>query len=72
VPAAIVTAFGNHVTCDDSSRGDPLAASPRAAVEPDDIAALPDVGYCDLLCMITTGNTIAHQGFTDALRWSRT
>ena len=28
---------------------DQLAASPRAAVEPDDIAALPDVGYGDLL-----------------------
>ena len=28
---------------------DQLAASPRAAVEPDDIAALADVGYADLL-----------------------
>ena len=27
---------------------DQLAASPRAAVEPDDLAALPDVGYGDL------------------------
>jgi dimethylaniline monooxygenase (N-oxide forming) len=31
-----------------------LAASPRAAVEPDDIAALPDVGYGDLLPVIST------------------
>jgi uncharacterized protein YciW len=28
---------------------DQLAASPRAAIEPDDIAALPDVGLGDLL-----------------------
>jgi cation diffusion facilitator CzcD-associated flavoprotein CzcO len=28
---------------------DQLAASPRSAVEPDDIAALPDIGYGDLL-----------------------
>ena len=28
---------------------DQLAASPRAAVEPDDIAALPEIGYGDLL-----------------------
>lgn len=33
---------------------DQLAASPRAAVEPDDIAALPDVGYGDLLPVIST------------------
>ncbi len=33
---------------------DQLAASPRAALEPDDIAALPDVGYGDLLAKITT------------------
>jgi len=31
-----------------------LAASPRAPVEPDDIAALPDVGYGDLLSAIST------------------
>jgi dimethylaniline monooxygenase (N-oxide forming) len=35
-----------------------LAASPRAAVEADDIAALPDVGYGDLLPTITSGSTI--------------
>ena len=34
--------------------GDQLAASPRAPVEPDDIAALPDVGYGDLLSAIST------------------
>jgi hypothetical protein len=33
---------------------DQLAASPRAAVEADDIAALPDVGYGDLLPVIST------------------
>ncbi|HEY5150684.1 MAG TPA: hypothetical protein VIJ23_12845 [Mycobacterium sp.] len=33
---------------------DQLAASPRAAVEPDDIAALADVGYGDLLPVIST------------------
>ena len=33
---------------------DQLAASPRAKVEPDDIAALPDVGYGDLLPMLST------------------
>jgi hypothetical protein len=33
---------------------DQLAASPRAAVEPDDIAALADVGYVDLLPVIST------------------
>jgi dimethylaniline monooxygenase (N-oxide forming) len=42
---------------------DQLAASPRAAVEADDLAALPDVGYGDLLSTITTGNTLA--GGTD-------
>jgi hypothetical protein len=31
-----------------------LGASPRAAVEPDDVAALPDVGYGDLLPVIST------------------
>ena len=34
---------------------DQLAASPRAAVEPDDIAALAGVGYGDLLPVIGTG-----------------
>ena len=33
---------------------DQLAASPRAAVEPDDIAALPDIGYGDLLSVSST------------------
>ena len=33
---------------------DQLTASPRAAVEPDDIAALADVGYGDLLPVIST------------------
>jgi cation diffusion facilitator CzcD-associated flavoprotein CzcO len=32
---------------------DQLAASPRATVEPDDIAALPDVGYGDLLPVVS-------------------
>jgi hypothetical protein len=32
---------------------DQLAASPRAAVERDDIASLPDLGYADLLPMIS-------------------
>jgi dimethylaniline monooxygenase (N-oxide forming) len=32
---------------------DQLAASPRAAVQPDDIAALPGVGYGELLPLIT-------------------
>ena len=39
---------------------DQLAASPRAAVEPDDIAALPDVGYGDLLPVISTGRASGH------------
>jgi hypothetical protein len=30
-----------------------LAASARAAIEPDDVAALPDVGYGDLLPTIS-------------------
>ena len=34
---------------------DQLAASPRAAVEPDDIAALADVGYGDLATVISSG-----------------
>ncbi len=34
--------------------GDQLAASPRASVEPDDLAALADVGYADLLSLIGT------------------
>ena len=38
-----------------------LAASPRPAVEPDDIAALPEVGYADLLTTITAG----HSGAAD-------
>ena len=39
---------------------DQLAASPRAAVEPDDIAALADVGYADLLPAISTpGESVA-------------
>ena len=33
-----------------------LAASPRPPVEPDDIAALADVGLGDLLPMITAGS----------------
>jgi len=33
---------------------DQLAASPRPAVEPDDIAALPDLGFGDLLPVIST------------------
>jgi dimethylaniline monooxygenase (N-oxide forming) len=37
---------------------DQLAASPRAAVEPDDIAALPDVGYDDLLATIANRSSI--------------
>jgi cation diffusion facilitator CzcD-associated flavoprotein CzcO len=41
-----------------------VAASPRPAVEPDDIAALADVGYGDLLPMISTatGSTGARAG----------
>jgi dimethylaniline monooxygenase (N-oxide forming) len=35
---------------------DQLAGSPRAAVEPDDIAALPEVGLADLLPVIVDGN----------------
>jgi hypothetical protein len=34
---------------------DQVASSPRAAVEPDDIAALPDVGWADLVPTITSG-----------------
>jgi hypothetical protein len=36
---------------------DQLAASPRPAIEADDIAALPDVGYGDLLPTIATRDT---------------
>jgi hypothetical protein len=36
---------------------DQLAASPRAAVEPDDIAALADVGFADLLPVISSAAT---------------
>jgi hypothetical protein len=35
---------------------DQLAASPRAPVQPDDIAALPDVGYGDLLTTVSTAS----------------
>ena len=38
---------------------DQVAASPRAAVEPDDIAALADVGYGDLLPVISTGRDLS-------------
>ena len=38
---------------------DQLAASPRAAVETDDIAALPDVGYADLLPTIAADHNAA-------------
>jgi dimethylaniline monooxygenase (N-oxide forming) len=44
---------------------DQLAASPRAAVEPDDIAALPDVGYGDLLPTIATPHQYRHRALTD-------
>jgi hypothetical protein len=40
---------------------DQLAASPRPTVEPSDIAALPDVGYGDVLDAIVTGNSIGHE-----------
>jgi hypothetical protein len=38
---------------------DQVAASPRAAVEPDDIAALPTVGFADLLPAIANRNRTA-------------
>jgi dimethylaniline monooxygenase (N-oxide forming) len=38
---------------------DQVAASPRAAVEPDDIAALPAVGFADLLPAIANRNRTA-------------
>ena len=41
---------------------DQLAASPRAPVEPDDIAALPDVGFGDLLPAIKRRAAGAHGG----------
>ena len=43
---------------------DQLAASPRAPVEPDDIAALADVGYGDLLPVISAAAGLATGGRT--------
>lgn len=47
---------------------DQLAASPRAAVEPDDIATLPDVGFADLLPLIANGNRAPHRAVAEVRR----
>lgn len=43
---------------------DQLAGSPRAPVEPDDLAALPDVGYSELLPVISAAAGLATGGRT--------